>query len=95
MSDLAHCLAILKALQVREIHYALSGGGDSGTATLSRSSMPTGAPDLCQPSPSASPMRRHRLSRRTARGPCRRYSRRRLDQQRRRLRHRHSLSPGK
>jgi hypothetical protein len=34
MSDLEHCLAILKALQVSEIRYCLSGGGDSGTAEL-------------------------------------------------------------
>jgi hypothetical protein len=30
MSDLAHCLAILKALQIGEVRYSLSGGGDSG-----------------------------------------------------------------
>jgi hypothetical protein len=34
MSDLAQCLAILKALQVSEITYRLSGGGDSGTTEL-------------------------------------------------------------
>ena len=35
MSDLAHCLAILKALEVSEVKYCLSGGGDSGTAVES------------------------------------------------------------
>jgi hypothetical protein len=34
MSDLAHCLAILKALEVSEVRYCLSGGGDSGTTEL-------------------------------------------------------------
>jgi hypothetical protein len=34
MSDLAQCLAILKALEVSEVRYHLSGGGDSGTAEL-------------------------------------------------------------
>jgi hypothetical protein len=34
MSDLEHCLAVLKALQVSEVRYCLSGGGDSGTAEL-------------------------------------------------------------
>jgi hypothetical protein len=34
MIDLDHCLAILKALQVSEIVYHLSGGGDSGTAEI-------------------------------------------------------------
>jgi hypothetical protein len=34
MSDLAHCLAILKALEVREVRYHPSGGGDSGTTEL-------------------------------------------------------------
>jgi hypothetical protein len=34
MSDLAHCLAILKALGVSEVRYCLSGGGDSGTTEL-------------------------------------------------------------
>jgi hypothetical protein len=34
MSDLEHCLAILKALQITEVRYCLSGGGDSGTAEL-------------------------------------------------------------
>jgi hypothetical protein len=34
MSDLEHCLAVLKALQISEIRYCLSGGGDSGTAEL-------------------------------------------------------------
>jgi hypothetical protein len=34
MSDLAHCLAILKALQIGEVRYSLSGGGDSSTTTL-------------------------------------------------------------
>jgi hypothetical protein len=32
--DLEHCLAILKALQIGEVSYCLSGGGDSGTAEL-------------------------------------------------------------
>ena len=34
MSDLEHCLAILQALQVSEVRYCLSGGGDSGTTDL-------------------------------------------------------------
>ena len=34
MSDLEHCLAILKALDIAEVRYCLSGGGDSGTAEL-------------------------------------------------------------
>jgi hypothetical protein len=34
MSDLSHCLAILKALGVSEVIYHLSGGGDSGTCEL-------------------------------------------------------------
>jgi hypothetical protein len=34
MSDLEHCLAILKALHIVEVSYCLSGGGDSGTAEL-------------------------------------------------------------
>jgi ParB family chromosome partitioning protein len=34
MSELDHCLAILKALQIAEVSYCLSGGGDSGTAEL-------------------------------------------------------------
>jgi hypothetical protein len=34
MVDLAHCLAILKALGISEVKYCLSGGGDSGTAEL-------------------------------------------------------------
>jgi hypothetical protein len=34
MSDLAQCRAILKALQISEVKYCLSGGGDSGTAEL-------------------------------------------------------------
>ena len=34
MSDLEHCLAILKALQISEVRYCLSGGGDSGTTEL-------------------------------------------------------------
>ena len=34
MSDLEHCLAILKALQIVEVSYCLSGGGDSGTVEL-------------------------------------------------------------
>jgi hypothetical protein len=34
MSDLEHCLAILKALQICEVRYCLSGGGDSGTTEL-------------------------------------------------------------
>jgi hypothetical protein len=33
-SDLEHCLAVLKALQIAEVRYCLSGGGDSGTAEL-------------------------------------------------------------
>ena len=28
MSDLPHCLAILKALEISEVVYHLSGGGD-------------------------------------------------------------------
>jgi hypothetical protein len=34
MSDLDYCLAILKALEVSEVRYHLSGGGDSGTTEL-------------------------------------------------------------
>ena len=34
MTDLEHCLAILKALHIDEVRYYLSGGGDSGTAEL-------------------------------------------------------------
>jgi hypothetical protein len=34
MSDLDHCLAILKALQITEVSYCLSGGGDQGTVEL-------------------------------------------------------------
>jgi hypothetical protein len=34
MSDLDHCLAILKALQIAEVSYCLSGGGDQGTVEL-------------------------------------------------------------
>jgi hypothetical protein len=34
MSELDHCLAVLKALQIAEVSYCLSGGGDSGTAEL-------------------------------------------------------------
>jgi hypothetical protein len=34
MSDLVHCLAVLKALGVSEIIYHLSGGGDEGTVEL-------------------------------------------------------------
>ena len=34
MSDLAHCLAVLKALGVSEVVYHLSGGGDEGTVEL-------------------------------------------------------------
>lgn len=34
MSELDHCLAILKALQIAEVSYCLSGGGDSGTAEI-------------------------------------------------------------
>ena len=34
MSDLEHCLAILKALRISEVRYCLSGGGDSGTTEL-------------------------------------------------------------
>jgi hypothetical protein len=36
MSDLEHCLAILKALQINEVRYCLSGGGDSGTTELEK-----------------------------------------------------------
>jgi hypothetical protein len=36
MSHLEQCLAILKALQISEVAYCLSGGGDSGTAELNR-----------------------------------------------------------
>ena len=32
--DLAHCLAILKALGIGEAVYSLSGGGDQGTCNL-------------------------------------------------------------
>ena len=34
MIDLAHCLAVLKALGVTEVVYSLSGGGDEGTCDL-------------------------------------------------------------
>ena len=34
ISDLEHCLAILKALQIAEVSYCLSGGGDSGTVDI-------------------------------------------------------------
>jgi hypothetical protein len=34
MSDLEYCLAMLKALQINEVRYCLSGGGDSGTTEL-------------------------------------------------------------
>jgi len=34
MTTLDHCLAILQAIGVSEIHYTLDGGGDSGTTTL-------------------------------------------------------------
>lgn len=34
MCDLDHCLAILKALEVSEVRYHLSGGGNSGTTEL-------------------------------------------------------------
>jgi hypothetical protein len=34
MSELEHCLAVLKALRIAEVKYCLSGGGDSGTAEL-------------------------------------------------------------
>jgi hypothetical protein len=34
MSDLEHCLAILKALQITEVNYCLSGGGDQETVEL-------------------------------------------------------------
>jgi hypothetical protein len=34
MSDLEHCLAILKMLKISEVRYCLSGGGDSGTTEL-------------------------------------------------------------
>jgi hypothetical protein len=33
-SELEHCLAILTALQIAEVSYCLSGGGDSGTVEL-------------------------------------------------------------
>jgi hypothetical protein len=33
-SKLEHCLAILKALQIAEVSYCLSGGGDSGTVEI-------------------------------------------------------------
>ena len=33
-SELEHCLAILKALQIAEVSYGLSGGGDSGTVEI-------------------------------------------------------------
>jgi hypothetical protein len=33
-SELEHCLAILKALQIAEVSYCLSGGGDSGTVEI-------------------------------------------------------------
>jgi hypothetical protein len=33
-SELDHCLAILKALQIAEVSYCLSGGGDSGTVEI-------------------------------------------------------------
>jgi hypothetical protein len=33
-TGLDHCLAILEALQIAEVRYCLSGGGDSGTAEL-------------------------------------------------------------
>ncbi|HME21496.1 MAG TPA: hypothetical protein VKI44_09170 [Acetobacteraceae bacterium] len=36
MSDLSHCLALLKTLGVDEVVYGLSGGGDSGTCELDR-----------------------------------------------------------
>ena len=34
MSELSHCLAILKASDVSEVVYHLSGGGDFGTCEL-------------------------------------------------------------
>ena len=34
MSDLSHCLAVLKALGISEVAYNLSGGGDEGTCEL-------------------------------------------------------------
>lgn len=34
MSELDHCLAILRALRIAEVSYCLSGGGDSGTVEL-------------------------------------------------------------
>jgi hypothetical protein len=34
MTDLGHCLAILKALKIEEVSYCLSGGGDSGTVDI-------------------------------------------------------------
>jgi hypothetical protein len=33
-SELEHCLAILHALEISEVQYWLSGGGDSGTAEI-------------------------------------------------------------
>ena len=33
-SDLEYCLAILQALQIAEVSYCLSGGGDSGTVEI-------------------------------------------------------------
>jgi hypothetical protein len=34
MSDLSHCLAVLKALGISEVVYSLSGGGDEGTCEI-------------------------------------------------------------
>ena len=34
MSNLEYCLAILNALQIAEVSYGLSGGGDEGTVEL-------------------------------------------------------------
>jgi hypothetical protein len=34
MSDLSHCLAVLKALGISEVVYNLSGGGDEGTCEI-------------------------------------------------------------
>jgi hypothetical protein len=35
-SELEHCLAILKALQIAEVSYWLSGSGDEGTVEINR-----------------------------------------------------------
>jgi hypothetical protein len=58
MSDLKHCLAILQALQVSEVRYCLSGGGDSGTTDLEEVmlSISTAVMAPSPPSRSASPV---------------------------------------